>query len=315
MKKTKGQNFIKKFINLREKDPYQVVESIKLWFNSHRIKYESGKVCEEKYFNDYNGLLKQFFGFNSYILHINPGKTNKIIIGKGVCFDSGGYDIKTHMADMFYDKNGALLSIAAAIENDVSCIVFFVNNMIRYECPVAGDILTDQFTGLRVLIDDTDAEGRIGLAHCIGLAKYLGYESILTIATLTGSAVQMTGERTYAMVHSDEPQDLRFVLQDVIASKSEEGLRGIFVGRDLQLWPAPFHEEYDKAIDTKIIGADVRSCGNFKGAGSSTAFSFLKRFSQDSHHIHLDMAAMMLDKNKNGLIFGLPEVAYLLNLL
>lgn len=296
MKKTKGNNFLKKFINLREKDPFIVYGAIKTWLDSHRIRHE-GDYCHDR------GLLKDFFGINSHIIHINPGETDTCIIGKAVCFDSGGYDIKTKMSDMFYDKNGGLLSIAAAIDNKTSCIVFIVNNMIQYTAPVAGDILTDEFTGLRVLIDDTDAEGRIGLAHCIGLAKQLGYIKLLTIATLTGSAVQATGERTYALVHSNKTRDLSDILCDVTNKTG------------LELWPAPFHKDYDKAIDTKIIGADVRSCGEFKGAGSSTAFSFLKRFSKESRHIHLDIAAMMLDKNKNGLIWGLEEVKYLLELI
>lgn len=307
MKKTRGENFLKKFINLREKNPLVVVEAIETWLRSHRIDYYNGSSNWAHTFLG-GGLLGDFFGNNSHILCINPGKTETCIIGKGVCFDSGGYDLKTKMSDMFYDKNGALLSIAAAIDNNTSCIVFFVNNMITYDSPVAGQILFDKYSGLNILIDDTDAEGRIGLAHCIGIARYLGYKRILTIATLTGSAVQITGERTYAMVHSNHRDDLSKVL-DRSMYLEDPNTHECF---PIQLWPAPFHEEYDKSIDTKIIGADVRSCGEFKGAGSSTAFSFLKRFSKDSHHIHLDIAGMMLDKHKNGLIFGLSEVAYLL---
>lgn len=296
-KLTLGQKFQKQFINLRETNPYYVANSIFEWLkkNDVSVKWSSdGSNC--------TGLLKDFFG-HSIILEINPGKTKKVIIGKGVCFDTGGYDVKADMKDMFYDKNGAILAIAAALDNECSALVFFVSNFIN-DRVVSGQILKDRFTGLRVLIDDTDAEGRIGLAHCIGLAKEYEYESILTIATLTGHAHYVTGDRTYAMVHSNDIYDLSSVMETVIYREYT-----------LKLWPAPFHKEYDKAIDTKIIGADVRSCGVFKGAGTSTAFSFLKRFSKETPHIHLDTAAMMLDKNKNGYCWGIEEVTYLLRLL
>lgn len=308
MKTTLGKRFLKKFINLRESNFEKVAAEILKWLDEQDIDLDR----HFSYGESPKGLMTSFFG-GSCILHINPGKTNKVIIGKGVCFDTGGYDLKADMKDMFYDKNGSLLTIAAAIDNDCSAIVFFVSNFIN-DRVVAGQILKDKYTGLRVLIDDTDAEGRIGLAHCIGLAKAEGYSSILTIATLTGHAHMITGDRTYAMVHSNNPVDLSDILNQVIVNQN------IFIDGAapplLELWPAPFHTEYDKSMDTEIIGADVRSCGSFKGAGTSTAFSFLKRFSKDTHHIHLDIAAMMLDKNRNGYTgFGWNEVPYLLSLL
>lgn len=304
MKTTLGKKFLKEFINLRESHFESVTHPILRWLDKNgidsdrRYSYDTDNTEE---------LLTDFFG-GSCIIEINPGKTKHVIIGKGVCFDTGGYDVKSDMKDMFYDKNGALLAIAAAIDNDCSAIVFFVSNFIN-DRVVAGQILKDRYTGLRVLIDDTDAEGRIGLAHCIGLAKMKRYESILTIATLTGHAHMITGDRTYAMVHSNNQNDLIEIMTDVITSDLADCNR-------LELWPAPYHKEYDKAIDTKIIGADVRSCGSFKGAGTSTAFSFLKRFSKETHHIHLDIAAFMLDKDRNGYTkFGWGEIPYLLTFL
>jgi leucyl aminopeptidase len=301
-KSTLGEKFLKTFINLRQQHPVIVADLIENWLLKYSINYTIYQDTECQ------GLLRDFFGDESYIFHINPQvkvEDEPIIIGKGVCFDTGGYNLKKSMEDMYYDKNGALLAIAAGIDNNTPALAFIVSNFIN-DNVLPGQILKDPYTGLKILIEDTDAEGRMGLAHCIGLAHHLKYRAILTIATLTGHAHMITGDRTYAMVHSNEKGDLAEILVDMLDCEEHA---------HLELWPAPFHKDYDKSIISKIKGADIGNCGSFKGAGTSTAFSFLKRFSKETHHIHLDIAAMMLDKQKNGYVWGLPEVSYLLELL
>lgn len=303
---TKGQKFLKHFINMREKSPSRVFYRITEYLDDIGVDYEEPT-------NSNDGLSDIFFK-NLYFLFINhkhdtlDGKS--IIIGKGITFDSGGYDLKTSMKDMFYDKNGALLAIANSIDTGYPALVFFADNMIHDEAPVAGQIIKEYRQDLNVLIDDTDAEGRIGLATCLNIAQGYRYTKFLTIATLTGHAHNITGDRTYAMVHSNKPNDLIEIMRDVVTSDLEGSNR-------LEMWPAPYHKDYDKSIDTKIKGADISNCGTFKGAGTSTAFSFLKRFVDNGNHlIHLDIAAMMLDKHHNGYEkFGWKEVPYLLNLL
>lgn len=295
MKKTLGEKFQDKFINTRVRDPYFFVTEVEKFLQSHKLDY---KV---EYAN-HDSLVHEFFRSTSVIVYLNKDASKKCIVGKGITFDSGGYDLKTHMSDMFYDKNGAILSIATAIDTKEPCICFFAENKIGANHVVSGEILFDKQSGKSILIDNTDAEGRIGLAHCIGLALEKGYEKILTVATLTGSAHNYTGDRTYALVHSSDQDDLPFILKDSI-------------DRGLDLTVARSHPEYDKAIKTKIKGATIRNCGDFKGAGSQTAFSFLKEFSKGIHHIHADIAAMMLDKNKNGYKWGIKEMTYLLSVL
>jgi len=292
MKTTPGREFLKAFINLRDKEPYCVANAVEKYLKRRKHKVESSYLLG-------GSLVHQFFQSGKLIL-INPDRIKKdatMLLGKGVCFDTGGYNLKHGMDGMFFDKNGALLAIAAALDNGVPAAVFFVDNMIHCDAPVQGEILKEPITGKHVLIDDTDAEGRIGLASL--LADYTrSVKGVITIATLTGAAVNFTGERTYGLVHSNRHEDLMSVLK-----------------AKLELWPAPTHKDYDDAVLTKVKGADVRSCGKFKGAGSSTAFSFLKHFNHGKHHIHLDMAAMMNDKDGNGLVWGLPEVKYLLGLM
>lgn len=299
---TLGKKFIKKFINLRKQHAVHVVEEIEKWLTQNKIPFKTTAA-------ETGSLLDQFFSYKddchtAFILHTYPEMIdNTVIIGKGVCFDTGGYDLKNDMKDMFYDKNGAILSLGASIDQKTPAIVFFVSNFINNDV-VPGQIMTDTYTKLRILIDDTDAEGRIGLAHCLGYAKSLGYTKALTLATLTGAAHNFSGDRTYALVHSTDHNDLIEITREVITRKFEKS-------NEINLWPAPYHEKYDKSIDSKIKGADIGSCGTFRGAGSSTAFSFLKRFSTGMHHIHVDMAAMSTDKNKNGLVWGLREVEFL----
>ncbi len=286
-----GLKFQKKFINKRSREVVR--------FTNEVVDYLQNIEVPCKY-EPVTGLISDFFRSSVKILHINPSASGKCIIGKGVMFDTGGYDLKHDMSDMFYDKNGAILAIATAIDTDSPCLVFFVENLIGGTHVVSGEILKDGFSGKRILIDDTDAEGRIGLAHCIGIAtKLYDYSSILTVATLTGSAHNYTGDRTYALVHSTDQNDLPKILKDSI-------------DLELDLTVARSHPAYDKAVKTKVIGANVRSCGGFKGAGSQTAFSFLKEFSEGTHHIHADIAANMLDKNKNGYVWGIKEMIYLL---
>ncbi len=289
--KSAGTKFLEKFINLREKNPHVVADAV--------VQYLEKELGPDrrvfKTLADEGSLLRQFFGDEAYIVHIfniePEADKNVILLGKGVCYDSGGYDLKNDMKGMHYDKNGALLAIAAALDFGVEAKVFFVNNLIRNDAVVCGDILLEPNTGIKVLIDDTDAEGRIGLAYLLGETQH--YKQAITMATLTGAAVGVTGERTYALVHSTEPANYVHFMHLALEGK--------------QFWPAPFHKEYDKSVTSKIIGANIHSCPTFKYAGSSTAFSFLKKF-RPKGFIHLDIAAMMVDKNGNGLVWGLNEV-------
>jgi leucyl aminopeptidase len=288
-KKTLGTQFLEKFKDLRERDPLTFTVKITEWLRKHKIHYAFGQHEE-------NGLLSEFFGPRATVLHIlHANDPNTVLIGKGVTYDTGGYNLKLrHMGDMFYDRMGALLAIAAAIDNKVNAAVFFAYNGLN-DRVVEGDILTEKRSKLRILIDNTDAEGRIGLAYLLAIAEERQVTNIITIATLTGSASVFSGDRNFALVHSKH------------AKKVIDG----FNNHGLKIWPAPSLEVYDKAIDSPIKGSDIRSCGKLDGGGSMTAYSFLKRF-YTGNLIHIDMAAMSQDKYGNGLVWGLEEVKYLL---
>jgi leucyl aminopeptidase len=291
--KTKGQKFLEKFINNRERDPTTLTRHIE----AELLNLDIDSKSRPAIFSEIFSLLYKFFNIVQ-ILYINPEvKSDTVLIGKGITYDTGGYNLKTNMRDMHYDKNGALLAIAAAIDNNVPALVFFAQNDLNNRV-VQGDILTESITGKRILIENTDAEGRIGLANLLAYARDK-YKNAITIATLTGAACQMVGERTYAVIHSTDEDEHFFI------DAHNKGAK---------FWPAPFHKDYDNAIKTKVKGADITNCPDYKGAGSSIAFSFLKQF-YNGHLIHLDIAPVMVDKNHNGLVWGLNEVKLLIDYL
>jgi leucyl aminopeptidase len=302
MKKTKsrGLKFLEHFIDLRVSDGYEFREHVMEYLSKHhKDVYKLASVNANL---EVSGTLGDQFFSNFYSLDIGDVNNSKtVLVGKGVCFDTGGYDLKTNMEGMYYDRNGALLAIAASLDYGVPARVFFCTNTIHQNAPVHGQILTDPVSKQRVVISNTDAEGRIGLASILSTLKKKN-KNVITMATLTGAAVQVTGQRTYAMLHANYKSAYPHIMKATL--------------KGAKFWPAPFHEEYDKAVTTKIKGGDLDSCPKFGGAGSSTAFSFLKKFGpKGARMLHLDIAAMMTTPDGNGLIFGLEEVAQCIKII
>jgi leucyl aminopeptidase len=130
------------------------------------------------------------------IERIIPNKPNNCIVGKGITFDAGGTNIKTHKSvyDMKYDKTGAVYTLYAIkniIEttNDISIIGLlpFSENIITKMSLKPGDIIKS-YSGKTVEIINTDAEGRLILADALAYSKNYNPSLLIDIATLTGSA-------------------------------------------------------------------------------------------------------------------------------
>jgi leucyl aminopeptidase len=286
-----GLKFYKKFINKREGDWNRLTNDILYYLSKNNINH-SIEIFDK------DSLSSQFFSSGCW-LTINPNSQKDIsLIGKGVCFDTGGWSQKTPhaMSCMHYDKTGALLSIATAINLNCKSRTFFTTNI---HTVFPDTILNEPNTKKRIVIENTDAEGRIGLADLLATETC---SKIITMATLTGSAIQITGYNTYAMVHSTNPVKH----YPLILNKS--------LKNELKLWVSPLHKNYDNSINTKIKGANITNdpCLPRGGAGSSLAFSFLKSFiKQKQTLIHVDMAAMDVDIDGNGVCWGLNEIKYL----
>lgn len=271
----------------------QTANHIVSFLKTNKISYTLNYICPS------TGLIGGFFK-EGILLTLNKEQDRPILIGKGVCMDTGGFNMKNggcHIEQMCFDKNGAILAIAAAIDLRAPCNVFLVENKPNL---YPGQILTEQYTGTRVYIKDTDAEGRIGLAHLLGLNKDRKCKKALTLATLTGSASVFTGDGIAALVHAKS----KALRKKVIDSPTND------------LWPSNSHPKYDEAVKSKIKGADICNVGSaLGGGGSQKAYSFLKHFWQEGELLHVDMAAMMTDKDGNALEWGLEQVKWLYKLL
>ena len=226
-----------------------------------------------------------------------------IVIGKGVCYDTGGLYNKPYpyMSGMFYDKTGAILAAEhALLTPEVPSIIFLTNNMIDRHAYLNGDVIKSR-SGVRVEIGHTDAEGRLGLADCITYAKELAPQAIpVSIATLTGAAVSFTGSGTYALLHS---YDVNLKLDALSAAEN--------VG--LQLWPAPTHKKYKENVKSRLRDADITNSGKDREAGSQSAFEFLRHFNDKL--VHLDIAALDTDDDGNFVGGGLKELTYVVEFL
>ena len=192
------------------------------------------------------------------------------IIGKGVCFDSGGLDIKPAggMRLMKKDMGGAAHALALAelimaekIPVRLHLLVPAVENSVSATAFRPGDVIASRL-GLSVEIDNTDAEGRLVLGDALARAAEEEPELMIDFATLTGAARVALGPDLPAMFANDEP----------LASALEAAAREV----GDPLWRMPLWDGYDDMLKSGI--ADLANSSDSPFAGSVTAALFLRRF-------------------------------------
>ena len=206
------------------------------------------------------------------------------LVGKGVCFDTGGLDIKpaSSMLLMKKDMGGAanvmglaLMIMDAKLPVELTVIVPAVENSIAGNAFRPGDVYKSR-AGLTVQIDNTDAEGRLILADALALADEDEPDLLIDMATLTGAARVALGPDLPPYFTDDE--DLAFCL-------AEAGLEV-----DDPMWRMPLYKGYEKDLNTKIADLTNAPSGGF--AGSITAALFLKRFvTPETRWAHFDIFA------------------------
>ncbi len=204
------------------------------------------------------------------------------IVGKGVCFDTGGISIKpaAGMEDMKGDMGGAacvvgLLHALASRKAKVNVvgIVGLVENMPDGDAMRPGDIITSM-SGQTIEIINTDAEGRLVLADALWYAQETySPRAIIDLATLTGAIMVALGSEIAGLFSNNDELALRL------------GAAGEASGE--KVWRMPLGAAYDKMIDSKF--ADMKNAGGRHG-GSITAAQFLQRFIKDTPWAHLDVA-------------------------
>lgn len=192
------------------------------------------------------------------------------LIGKGVCFDTGGLDIKpaSGMLLMKKDMGGAAnvlglasMIMAAKLNVRLRVLVPAVENSISANAFRPGDVLQSR-KGLTVEIGNTDAEGRLVLADALALADEEQPEMLVDMATLTGAARVALGPDLPPFYTNDEA----LAAELAAASTAVED----------PIWRMPLWKPYDTKLSSKI--ADMNNVNSDGFAGSITAALFLKRF-------------------------------------
>ena len=206
------------------------------------------------------------------------------LVGKGVCFDTGGLNIKTgnYMTLMKKDMGGAahVLGLAhmimdAELPVRLRVLIPAVENSVSGNAMRPGDVLTSR-KGLTVEIGDTDAEGRLVLADALAEADEEKPDLLVDFATLTGAARVALGPDLPALMTPDDEFAIAF---------ADHG----FEQRD-PVWRLPLWGPYDKWLDSRV--ADLSNVGEGGMAGAITAGLFLQRFVTESPcWAHLDVYA------------------------
>ncbi|PQP98422.1 leucine aminopeptidase 1 [Prunus yedoensis var. nudiflora] len=245
-----------------------------------------------------------------HIIHLiykplgGPAKVKLGLVGKGLTFDSGGYNIKTgpgcSIELMKFDMGGsaAVLGAAKAIGQikppgvEVHFIVAACENMISGTGMRPGDIVTAS-NGKTIEVNNTDAEGRLTLADALVYACNQGVEKIVDLATLTGACVIALGPSIAG-----------------VFTPSDDLAKEVFAASELsgeKFWRLPLEESYWESMKSGI--ADMVNTGGRPG-GSITAALFLKQFVDEKvEWMHIDMAGpVWSDKKPTATGFGVSTL-------
>lgn len=217
--------------------------------------------------------------------HSKNKKAPKIaLVGKGVCFDSGGVNLKPtgHIETMKKDLAGAahVLGLAqmimqAKLPVNLSVYMPLVENMLAGNSYKPGDIFKSR-KGITVEISNTDAEGRLILADALALAAENKPDIIIDFASLTGAANVAVGPEIAALFSDNQE------IADKILEISENEKEPI--------WQLPLHKPYRYMLDSKV--ADINNCAKGGYAGATTAALFLKEFVPNNiPWVHFDIMA------------------------
>lgn len=208
-----------------------------------------------------------------------------VFVGKGILFDSGGYNLKPRGAieDMQLDKAGAGTALQLirvlhrlGIKRRVIAIAPFTENLIGRHALKPSEILKT-YSGKTIEITNTDGEGRLILADAIAYAVDTFKPShLIDVATLTGACMVALGDRYAGLFGNDKE------LIEKLRAAGEEV--------DELLWPMPLHK--DHAEKMKGVYADLRNAdlGSERDAGASKGAAFLQEFVGKTKWAHLDIA-------------------------
>jgi leucyl aminopeptidase len=220
----------------------------------------------------------------SYIPKRSKNKNSVALVGKGLCFDTGGYDVKTngYMISMKGDMTGSAVAIsnlitAARLKLPLKMKAFLgvTENHISPRAYKPDDVVI-AMNGVSIEVINTDAEGRMVLADTLALTCKSKPELIIDYATLTGAATIAIGTN-YSAVFSNR-ENLHSKLQKAGVDSGE------------RVWPFPIDPECAKALESPV--ADLIQCTKGRSPDHIMAAYFLSRFVEDTiPWVHVDLSA------------------------
>jgi leucyl aminopeptidase len=218
-------------------------------------------------------------------------KKKLAIVGKGLCYDTGGYNVKVgnFMNGMQHDMTGsaialslfeALVKLEAPYE--IHCYMALAENLIAFDAYRPNDVVV-ACNGISIEVDNTDAEGRMCLSDTLAIASEEKPDFIIDYATLTGSVIRSIDTR-----RSGAYSNVLKVSQLAVEVGERSGER---------VWNFPIGGDYNEAIKSSY--ADVRQCATAAAADHIYAATFLSKFvGKNIPWLHIDLAAA---GNKGGL--------------
>lgn len=208
-----------------------------------------------------------------------------VFVGKGILFDSGGYNLKPsgHIEDMQLDKAGAGTVISLirmlpelGIKRRVIAVAPFTENLIGERAMKPSEIVTT-YSGKTVEVTNTDAEGRLVLADAVAYAVDQFKPALLVdVATLTGACMIALGDRYAGLFGNDD--------------KLMEQLRKAGDETDELLWPLPLHKDHSEKMKGEYADLRNSDTGSSRYAGASKGAAFIKEFVGETKWAHIDIA-------------------------
>lgn len=221
---------------------------------------------------------------------VKGAKKTVALVGKGICFDTGGHNLKParYMHGMHEDMNGSAVALGillaatrAKLPLNIDCWLAIAQNHISPRAYKQNDIVT-ALNGDTIEIIHTDAEGRMVLADTLTLAAKLKPDVMMDFATLTGSMHVALGSR-YSGIFSNRDE----LAQQALSAGKASGER---------ICAFPLDADYETDLESKI--ADVKQCTLDGEADHILAARFLNRFVGDTPWLHMDLSA---SSSKGGL--------------
>jgi len=245
--------------------------------------------------NGFGAMLAVAAGSNSppclVMLSHRPRNAKKTVAidGKGVTFDAGGLNLKTgrSMAEMKIDMAGAAAAVGAVVAAArlklplaVVAALPLVENMPSGKACRPGDIVTAA-NGKTIEIGNTDAEGRLILADAMAhVIAHCQPETLIDLATLTGSCVVALGEKIAGLFTGNE--ELAATILDAAQRTGE------------RCWRLPMPEDYKELLKSEV--ADISNVGQDRWAGAIVGALFLAHFAAGTRWAHIDIAGPVWHK-------------------